>query len=310
MSPSERHVFVVPADLDGERVDRAVAAISQWSRARVKGLIEAGAVTIDGTAVKASHRVAAGTAIAAEHVSEETELAATDVGFGVALETERVIVVDKPAGLVVHPGSGHRDGTLLNGLLFRYPQLRDLGDERRYGLLHRLDRDTSGLLAVARDAATYDDLRAKLAARDVVRHYLTLVMGHPAAATGTIDAPISRDPSAPIRNMVRAGGRQARTHYRRLAEWDEVSLLAVTLETGRTHQIRVHLRSIDLPVVGDRTYGRVDDRFDPGRTFLHAAELAFTLADGTEHTVTSPLPDDLAGVLRALGPPMTGDVPP
>ena len=309
MSRPDRRELVVPADLDGERLDKAVAALSQWSRARVKELVDVGAVTIDGTPVKASLRVSAGTAIAVDYASEEPELAATDVDFGVALETPQVVVVDKPPGLVVHPGSGHRDGTLLNGLLFRYPELRRLGEERRYGLLHRLDRDTSGLLVVARDAATYDDLRSKLAARDIVRGYLTLVMGHPAAATGTIDAPIARDPSAPTRNTVRVGGRQARTHYRRLAEWDEVSLLAVTLETGRTHQIRVHLRSIELPVVGDRTYGKVDVRFDPGRTFLHAAELGFTLADGTEHVVTSSLPDDLAAVLRSLGEPVTGDLP-
>lgn len=309
MSPPDRTHLVVPPDLQGERIDKAVATLSGWSRGRVKELIEHGAVLIGDEPVKASHRVDAGTEIVVEAVTQEVELEATAVEFGVVTETPQVIVVDKPPGLVVHPGSGHRDGTLLNGLLFRYPEQRELGEERRYGLLHRLDRDTSGLLVVARDAATYDDLRAKLASRAIIRRYLSLVMGHPAAATGTIDAPIARDPGAPTRNMVRVGGRPARTHYRRLAEWDDVSLLLVTLETGRTHQIRVHLQSIGLPVVGDRTYGRVDVRFDPGRTFLHAAELAFTLADGTEHEISSPLPEDLASVLRALGPPTSGSLP-
>lgn len=309
MSEVDRTSFLVPDDLAGERADKVVAASIGWSRNQVKTVMAAGGVTVDGAEVKPSQRLEPGTTVDVVVVDEIHEVVAAEVGFPIALETPHVLVVDKPAGLVVHPGAGHADDTLLNGLLHSYPAQRSLGETRRYGLVHRLDRDTSGLLAVARDADTYDHLRSELAARKILRRYLTLVFGHPAAATGTIDAPIARDPGAPTRNTVRVGGRQARTHYRRLAVWEDVSLLAVTLETGRTHQIRVHLRSIDLPVVGDRTYGRVDVRFDPGRTFLHATELGFTLEDGTEHLVTSPLPEDLAAVMRSLGPPVGGEVP-
>lgn len=308
MSRPEPTIYVVPPDLDGQRTDKIVATVAGLSRGRVKELIEAEAITIDDVVVRASQRLAAGVAIAVVVDLEPVEMEAVEVEFGVAYEDDEVIVVDKPAGLVVHPGSGHATGTLINGLLWRYPEQRELGDEKRFGLLHRLDRDTSGLLLVARTQPVYADLRQKLADRHIVRRYLAVVAGHPGATTGTIDAPIARDPSAPTRNTVRVGGRPARTHYRRLAAWDDVSLLAVTLETGRTHQIRVHLLSIDLPVLGDRVYGRVDPRFDPGRTFLHAAELGFATLSGRDHVVKSDLPADLAAVLAELGEPMTGEV--
>lgn len=302
--------LVVPEDLDGERIDKVVSSLTGLPRARVKALLERGLVTRgEDIPVKASERTMAGDRILVVLDAEPEEVAAAPVTFGVVHVDDEVVVVDKPAGLVVHPGAGHATDTLLNGLLERFPAQRDLGEERRFGLLHRLDRDTSGVLVVARRPDVYDDLRAKLARREITRRYLTLVIGEVPASKGTIDAPIARDPGAPTRNTVRVGGRPSRTHYRRLAVWDGCALLEVTLETGRTHQIRVHLAAIDLPVAGDRTYGRVDRRTDPGRTFLHATELVFTTVTGSAHDVVSPLPDDLAAVLGRLGEPSSGLVP-
>jgi 23S rRNA pseudouridine1911/1915/1917 synthase len=309
MQQADATLYVVPADLQGERADKIVAVLADLSRGRVKVLIDADQISIEGSPVKASDRLDAGVVIEVINEVVAEEVAATEIAFDVAYLDDEVIVVDKPPGLVVHPGPGHADDTLLNGLLFRFPELRDLGEELRFGLLHRLDRDTSGLLVVARVPEVYTDLRAKLADRDIVRKYLALVFGAAPAATGTIDAPIGRDPNAPTRNAVKVGGRPARTHYRRLAEWDDVSLLSVTLETGRTHQIRVHLHSIGLPVVGDRIYGRVDPRIDPGRTFLHAAELRFTTVGGAVHELSSQLPDDLQQVLDSLDDPESGAAP-
>lgn len=308
MSRPEATAYVVPVDLEGERADKIVATLAGLSRGRVRELVDAGSVTVAGSPVRPSERLDAGTEFEVLLSTVTVATVEADIEFGVAHEDDEVIVIDKPAGLVVHPGAGHVDDTLLNGLLFRYPEQRDLGEPHRFGILHRLDRDTSGLLIVARTVPVYEDLRRKLADRVIVRKYVTLVVGAAPAATGTIDAPIGRDPAAPTRNIVRLGGRPARTHYRRCAVWSDVSLLSVTLETGRTHQIRVHLQSIDLPVAGDRVYGRVDPRFDPGRTFLHASELRFTTPSGVEHLVSSPLPADLSGVVHRLGPPDAGSV--
>ncbi len=227
-------------------------------------------------------------------------------------EDEHLVVVEKPAGVVVHPGAGTFTGTLAGGLLARYPDLVGVGDEGRWGIVHRLDRETSGLLVVARTATAHRALRRQLSARRMGRHYLALVHGAPPLPTGTVDAPIGRAPGTPRRMAVRADGRPARSHYRLQAGWEEprLSLLEITLESGRTHQVRVHLASIGLPVVGDRVYGRRGPpEVDPGRVWLHAVRLAF------EHPVTrepllveAPLPAELRTSLAALGPPATGQV--
>jgi len=189
--------------------------------------------------------------------------------------------------------------------------LAEMGEAHRWGLVQRLDRDTSGLLLVARTPAAHEDLQAQLKRRDISRVYVALVRRLVDPATGTIEAPIGRDPEHPTRMALRQDGRFARTHYRRLAAWDDLSLLEVRLETGRTHQIRVHMTSIDAPIVGDKTYGR---RFstdgDPGRVWLHAQQLSFNDpgAGGNAVTVTSPLPDDLTDSLRRLGAPAMGNV--
>ena len=272
--------LVVPESLAGERVDRAVALLTGWSRSEVQALVEAGAVLVEGQPVAKSRRlqhqelveVLAEPAVAGRPQPDPS------IVIDVRYEDDDVVVLNKPAGLVVHPGAGHPDGTLVNGLLARYPELAEVGDPARPGIVHRLDRDTSGLLVVARTAAAYDGLVAMLAEHEVSRQYTALVWGRPSATRGVIDAPIGRSVRRPTRMAVREGGRVARTNYEVVAEYGapDVSLLECRLETGRTHQIRVHLQAIGHPVVGDAAYSGSRPALALDRPFLHAAALAFT----------------------------------
>ena len=228
-----------------------------------------------------------------------------DVAFETVLEDAHLVVVDKPAGLVVHPGAGHDRGTLVNGLLARYPEIAGVGDAYRPGIVHRLDRGTSGLMVVARTERAYRLLVEQLRAHRPQRVYCALVREQPEAASGVIDAPIGRSSRNPQRMTVTDRGREARTGYtveRRYSAPARAALLSCRLETGRTHQIRVHLRAIGHPVVGDPTYGsgRADDVFGLSRPFLHARSLSFTHpASGETVQAESPLPADLAAVLAA-----------
>ena len=214
------------------------------------------------------------------------------------------MVVTKPAGLVVHPGAGHETGTVAAGLLHRFPEIAGVGDPMRPGIVHRLDRDTSGLMVVARTPRAYDALTAALAAREIERRYLALAWGRFDARRGTIDAPIGRSATRRTRMAVREAGKEARTGYEVLTQYDHpvCALVECRLETGRTHQIRVHLAAIGHPVVGDATYGGDRNPIRPGRPFLHAHALAL------DHPVTKerlefsdPLPAELAAVLSRLG---------
>ena len=296
--------LVVPSALDGERVDRAVTLLSGWSRADVGTLIGEGSVLVNGQTVMKSRRLVAGDVI---DVLAEPAVAgppqAEPIPLVVVYEDDELIVVDKPAGLVVHPGAGHPDGTLVNALLARYPEIAAVGDPMRPGLVHRLDRDTSGLLVVARTPAAYDALVALLTARAVERKYEALVWGVPQSRRGMVDAPIGRSVRAPTRMAIREGGREARTSYAVLRAFadPEVSLLECALETGRTHQIRVHLAAIDHPIVGDVAYGGGRAGVAITRPFLHAASLAFEHPmTGERLQLASALPDELQSVLDAL----------
>jgi 23S rRNA pseudouridine1911/1915/1917 synthase len=293
----------VPAALVGERVDRAVAMLTGWSRAEVQALLAAGAVLVDGRVPAKSHRLAAGATV---ELLAEPEAAvvptAEDVPVDVRYADADVIVVEKPAGLVVHPGAGHEHGTLVHGLLAQFPDVAAVGDPHRPGIVHRLDRDTSGLLVVARSADAYDALVHDLAAHDVERGYLALVRGVPASERAVIDAPIGRSTRQRTRMTVRSTGRPARTRYERLAADPEgrVALLACRLETGRTHQIRVHLAAIGHPVIGDAAYGTAEATL--ARPFLHAGRLAFAHPrTGEELAFDAPLPDDLVAALHRWG---------
>lgn len=307
MTATARLAVTVPALLDGVRVDRAVALLADVSRAQAAGLVSAGRVRVDGRVVAARSQVLrSGSTLEVDEVPDVPVLEAEPgVAFEVVHEDDQLVVVDKPAGLVVHPGAGHRGGTLVSGLLARYPELASVGDPSRPGIVHRLDRGTSGLLVVARTEAAYRSLVAQLSARTVSRRYLALVAGTVGEERGVVEAPVGRSSRAPTRMAVSSGGRPARTRYRVLRRYQEPlasSLLAVALDTGRTHQIRVHLAAIGHPVVGDDRYGprgRVGGALLPaGRLFLHAAELALDHpATGIRTCWRSPLPADLSRLL-------------
>ena len=305
----------IPAALAGERLDRVVALVTGVSRTDASALVAAGGASVDGEVQPSGKlRLAEG-----QVVSIDTDLLphAAPPGPDGTIEVtvvhadDHVIVVDKPAGLVVHPGAGHREGTLVNGLLARFPEIASVGQPERPGIVHRLDVGTSGLLVVARSQLAYDMLVGALSARDVGRSYRTLVWGVPANPVGVIDAPIGRDRRDPMRMAVVVDGKSARTRYRLLRTYRapaDVAELECKLETGRTHQIRVHLQAIGHPVVGDGTYGGGRPGVATPRPFLHAAELTFAHpATGAPMTFTSPLPADLQAVLDGLGPPEPRD---
>lgn len=305
------HLITVPDDMAGERFDKVIAALVNLSRSRVKEIIDQGFATVDGDPIKARGRAVAGSEVSVSVPEVDVSLAPdASVGFDVVYEDDDVIVVDKPVGVVVHPGSGRSMGTLANGLLDRFPEIEGVGQKDRWGIVHRLDRDTSGLLVVARTQASYDHLVDMMRTRAITRRYLAGVAGTFTNTTGTIDAPIARDPSNPTRMSVERAGREAITHYRRLAQWTarDVTMLSVALETGRTHQIRVHMRAIGRPVLGDGAYGRRGVIGDPGRPWLHARQLTF---DHPTRDLTidfvSQLPSDLAASLDTLGIPDIGD---
>jgi 23S rRNA pseudouridine1911/1915/1917 synthase len=284
--------LAVPAALAGERVDRAVALLTGWTRREVQELVASGSVLVDGNPVAKSRRLETGELIELLGEPSAPGLPQPDATIvpDVRYEDADVLVIAKPAGLVVHPGAGHADGTLVNGLLASYPEIAHVGDETRPGIVHRLDRDTSGVLVVARSQRAYDELVRMMAAHEVERDYLALVWGHLDAPRGVIDAPIGRSIRRPTRMAVREGGRTARTTYVVRVEYREpvVALLQCTLETGRTHQIRVHLQAVGHPVVGDRP-------------FLHAIAVAFAHPiSGRRIVVEDVLTPELAAVLERL----------
>ncbi len=302
----------VPKELEGERADKVLSLLLDCPRSMARSIIDDGNATVEQILLRPAQRMRAGTVVRAEIPEEKTELVAEEgVPFDVVHADDDILVVDKPAGVVVHPGSGRGSGTLVNGLIARYPEIVGVGQEGRWGIVHRLDRDTSGLLVVARSQQAYDRLVAMMQGREVSRRYLSVVRGVFTNTIGTIDAPIGRDPQNPTRMYLSRVGRSARTHYRRLAEWTsrDTSLISVTLETGRTHQIRVHMRSISHPIVGDRVYGRSGGTGDPGRTWLHARELGLDHPTTNEQLLfVSELPADLSDSLTLLGEPASGRI--
>ena len=292
----------VPSELDGARVDKVLATLLEVSRAQARDLIDDG-VSIDGVTARPADRVTEGSTITTPVPPPAVELQAEPVEFGVLYEDDTVIVVDKPAGVIVHPGAGRSLGTLAAGLLFRYPELEGVGSADRWGLVHRLDKETSGTLIVARTTLGYEALVGQLKRREITRVYTCLVHGRFEAPTGTIEAPIGRDPNRPMRRAVVAGGKSATTHYEVDREYPrfECSLLTVRLETGRTHQIRVHLSAVDHPVIGDKTYGGKTTRVTSPRSFLHASRVEFSHpTTGERVRVDSPLAPDLRAVLDSL----------
>ena len=304
--------LTVPATLAGLRVDRVVAMLTGRSRRDVAAVFARDAVTLDERVVsRPSLVVGAGQHLVAQLGSSEGPDVTADpsVAVEVVYEDEDLVVVNKATGQVVHPGSGHVDATLVAGLLARYPALAQLARDgicevQRPGIVHRLDKGTSGLLVVALTETAFRDLVAQMAQRQVARTYIALAEGHLADEAGVIDAPIGRSARTPTLMTVRADGRPARTHYEvleRVSRPHAATLLRLRLETGRTHQIRVHLAAIGHPVVNDTRYGhRRDQRLAPERLFLHASQLVFTHPrTGDVVTVQADLPDDLRAVRDA-----------
>lgn len=298
----------IPAALDGERIDRVVAMLTSLTRSEAAALLAAGGVSVDDRQVtKGSVKLREGQQVrisVPEPPSGPVVAPDPSIELHVVYEDDHVLVVDKAAGVVVHPGAGNLDGTLVNALVARDPRIADVGDPERPGIVHRIDKGTSGLLVVARSAQAYDALVAALAAHDVEREYLALVWGHPDADHGVVDAAIGRSGRDPTRMAVSNRGRHARTHYEVVERFDgqvSVALLRCRLETGRTHQIRVHMAAIGHPVVGDDRYGGARQSLELGRPFLHAARLSFAHpVTGERVDVASPLPDDLEAVLDRL----------
>jgi 23S rRNA pseudouridine1911/1915/1917 synthase len=290
----------VPAEADGLRLDRFLSQ-PLGSRARAQGAIDAGQVTVDGRPRPKRHALRAGerVVVTAAGPPSITEPADESVPYGIAFEDEHLLVVDKPPGVVVHPARGHRTGTLAQALTGRAAG----GEEPwRAGIVHRLDRDTSGLLVVAKSDAVHRALKALLAARGLHREYLALVQGHPPARTGTIDAPIGRHRRDRLLMSIDTDDpREARTHFEIERLLTHAALVSVVLDTGRTHQIRVHMAAIGHPVCGDPQYGTAGE-FGLRRQFLHSARLAFTHPVTEEAVdVGSELPKDLQEALEQAG---------
>jgi len=283
----------------GRRFDAALArALPRYSRSRLRAWIDARRVTLDGRVVAATHRVRGGERVVVQASLEpdSTAPAAEAIALAIVHEDDALLVVDKPAGLVVHPGAGNRTGTLQNALLHHAPGLETVP---RSGIVHRLDKDTSGLLVVAKTLSAHTDLVRQLAARTVHREYLALAAGD-LRRGGTIEAPIGRHPTRRTTMAVVPTGKPARTHYSIVERFGTATLLKCRLETGRTHQIRVHLASLGHPLVGDPAYGR-KSAIAFGRQALHAARLG--LVHPSTHRTrewSSPLPADFAELLAML----------
>jgi 23S rRNA pseudouridine1911/1915/1917 synthase len=288
----------VPDEAAGERLDRFLASLpAVGSRGVAERLLETETVLVDGRSLGKSHRLAGGEEVEFEPPEREaTALAPEPMDLRIAYEDEHLVVVDKPAGLVVHPAAGHATGTLVQGLL-----AHDIagGDAARPGIVHRLDRDTSGLMVVARSEEAHARLQDLVRSRVLERRYAALVVGRPRSRSGRIEAPIGRDRRDPLRHSLDTDKpREAVTHFEVRELLARHALLEVRLETGRTHQIRVHLAAIDLPVAGDTVYGRPRE-LDLERQFLHAGRLAFPHPFTEERVdVESPLPPDLRAALE------------
>lgn len=295
-------------DADGIRVDRFLAERTQLSRSAIQRLAREGHITANGTAVDPSHKVRAGEhlVVAAVAPQEPLSLAAEDIPIDILFEDDDVIVVNKPAGLVVHPAYGHHSGTLVNAVAGRVGAAtgREAG---RPGIVHRLDKDTSGVMVVAKNDTAHLALSRQLQAKKFGKEYLALVWGDPGERPVVIDAPIERDTADRRRMVVRQTGREALTRFERVATYGggdaRASLLHLRPETGRTHQLRVHLAFARLPIVGDPVYGRTHDPSDLTRQWLHAWRLTIRLPHAGERTFTAPVPPELRAAVAALGEP-------
>ncbi|HID54262.1 MAG TPA: RluA family pseudouridine synthase [Anaerolineae bacterium] len=295
-------------DAAGERLDKAIpTAVPELSRTQAQRLIKAGQITVDGRIVKPNLKLAGGEQITIILPPvQETELLPEDIPLDIRYEDTDMLVINKPAGMVAHPAVGHESGTLVNAVLFHCPDLAGIGGEKRPGIVHRLDKDTSGLIVVAKNESAMRHLQAQFKERTVDKRYLALVEGQMNPPEALIDAPIGRDPRqrkkmAVIPLHYSARSRPAQTEYRTVISFDDYTLVECHLLTGRTHQIRVHLAYAGFPIVGDTVYGRRKQTIRLKRHFLHAARLTLLRpSDNTPLSLEAELPPELTAVLQQL----------
>jgi 23S rRNA pseudouridine1911/1915/1917 synthase len=302
---SDTNYYEFQVTIGESRLDQYLAGMDTGlTRSRLQRLIVEGEVLVNDGTAKPSHKVREGDRVTLSvPPPRPAGLVAQEIPVTVVYQDQDLVVIDKPAGLTVHPGPGHPDNTLVNALLAMCPDIQGIGGEIRPGIVHRLDKDTSGLMMVAKTHQAHIDLSAQIKARQVTKGYLALVEGVPAPAEGIVDAPVARHPRRRTRMAVVLGGKEARTSYKVREKFPGNALLELCLETGRTHQIRVHMAHIGHPLVGDTIYGHGGGRSSPlvGRHFLHAFHLAF------KHPVTgealefrTALPADLSQAIDAL----------
>lgn len=296
---SQKKIIV---QLDGERLDKFIAGQTDgMSRSRIANLIKVGMATLNGVKVKSSQRLKAGDLVEINLAdSSTTIIKPQDIDLKVIFEDKDVMVIDKPAGMVVHPSPGHSSDTLVNAIINRLPNIRDVGEEFRPGVVHRLDKNTSGLMMIAKNTMAYDFLVRQIQQRIVHKGYLALVKGVLDPSEAIIQGDIGRDPNNRKRMAVVSQGRYSETYYRSLDNIQNCTMVEVFPKTGRTHQIRVHFANIGNPIVGDQTYGGKASGLE--RQFLHAHVLGFHLPSSGEYTEKySPLPKDLVDYISVLG---------
>ncbi|MFJ8261612.1 RluA family pseudouridine synthase [Rummeliibacillus sp. NPDC094406] len=295
--------FTVTAEVKGERIDKALASMQQdWSRTQIQGFVQDGFVVVNGQAIKQKYKVKEGDVITVTPPEPEPlEIIAEDLNLDIVYEDSDVLVVNKPKGMVVHPAPGHTTGTLVNGLMYHCKDLSGINGIMRPGIVHRIDKDTSGLLMVAKNDKAHESLVQQLVDKTVTRRYTALVHGHIPHDKGTIDAPIGRDTKDRQKMGVVDNGKHAVTHFQVIGRFGvDYTLVECRLETGRTHQIRVHMNYIGYPLVGDPKYGP-KKTIDFSGQVLHAGILGFVHPTTNEYLeFEAPLPDDYQQLLEDL----------
>lgn len=301
---SRKKFLVTPPATIHQRLDRFLTEkIKELSRAQIQRLDDKGKVQVNEQAAKSSQRLRAGDRIDIEFlIPGPQKIQGENIPLSIIFEDDQILIVDKPSGIVVHPGAGVRQGTLANALLFHYPKLRDIGAEERPGIVHRLDKETSGLMVVARTQKAYTHLQRQFKNKVVDKHYIGLIQGKMSAQQGKITWPIGRHPKHGARVSVKTRTpRPAETRFTVKQEFERFTLLDIQPITGRTHQIRVHLAAAGHPIVGDRRYGRQAGKAGCPRLFLHSYLLSFHHpGTGKKAAFTSPLPEDLKIFLNTI----------
>ncbi|WPK12024.1 RluA family pseudouridine synthase [Lysinibacillus louembei] len=294
--------YTIEVEQVGERIDKALASLQEeWSRSQINNWVTDGIIKVNGAAVKAKYKVKEGDVIEVDVPEPETlEVIAEELDLNIIYEDADVVVVNKPKGMVVHPAPGHTTGTLVNGLMHHCKDLSGINGILRPGIVHRIDKDTSGLLMVAKNDVAHESLVNQLVEKSVTRKYTALVHGHIAHDKGTIDAPIGRDTKDRQKQAVVDNGKHAVTHFQVIERFGDYTLVECRLETGRTHQIRVHMQYIGFPLVGDPKYGP-KKTLDFGGQVLHAGILGFIHPVTGEYLeFSTPLPEDFEQLLTEL----------